>query len=39
MAKVIEFYVPSRFRKAVKWVPQQQRGQLLELPVAQKRTA
>ena len=23
MAKVIEFYVPARFRKVVKWVPQQ----------------
>jgi hypothetical protein len=39
MAKVIEFYVPARFRKVVKWVPQQQRGRVLEFPVAQKRTA
>jgi hypothetical protein len=39
MAKVIEFYVPARFRKPVKWVPQQQRGRVLEFPVAQKRTA
>ena len=39
MAKVIEFYIPSRFRKVVKWVPQQQRGRVLEFPVAQKRTA
>ena len=39
MAKVIEFYVPARFRKTVKWVPQQQRGRVLEFLVAQKRTA
>ena len=39
MASVIEFYVPARFRKVVKWVPQQQRGRVLEFPVAQKRTA
>ncbi len=39
MANVIEFYVPARFRKVVKWVPQQPRGRVLEFPVAQKRTA
>jgi hypothetical protein len=39
MANVIEFYVPARFRKVVKWVPQQQRGRVLEFRVAQKRTA
>ena len=39
MAKIIEFYVPAHFRKVVKWVPQQERGRLLEFAVAQKRTA
>ena len=39
MAKAIEFYIPARFRKAVKWVPQQQRGRVLEFPMAQKRIA
>jgi hypothetical protein len=39
MAKVIEFYIPARFQRVVKWVPQQQRGQVLEFSVAQKRTA
>ena len=39
MAKVIEFYVPARFRKGVKWVPQQECGRVLEFAVAQKRTA
>jgi hypothetical protein len=39
MANAIEFYTPVRFRRAVKWVPQQQRGRVLEFPVEQKRTA
>jgi hypothetical protein len=39
MKNVIEFYVPVRFRKSVKWVPQPQRGRVLEFPLAQKRTA
>ena len=39
MAKVIEFYVPASFRKVVKWVPQPERGRVLEFAVAQTRTA
>jgi hypothetical protein len=39
MAKVIEFYVPARFRKVLKWVPLQQRGRVLEFSAAQKQTA
>ena len=39
MAKVIEFYMPDRFRKVVKWVPQEQRGRVLEFPAQQKKTA
>lgn len=39
MANVIEFYVPVRFRKAVKWVHPQLRGRVLEFPLSQKRTA
>ena len=39
MANVIEFYVPVRFRKPVKWVPQQQRGRVLEFVLPQKRIA
>jgi hypothetical protein len=38
MTNAIEFYVPVRFRKALKWVPQQQRGRVLEFRVPQKRT-
>ena len=39
MAKVIEFYVPARFRKPVKWVSQYHRGQVLEFQVAHKKPA
>lgn len=39
MAKVIEFHVPDRFRKKVKWVPPTLRGKVLEFPVAVKKTA
>jgi hypothetical protein len=31
MAKVIEFYVPANFhKKAAKWVPQENRGKVIE---------
>jgi hypothetical protein len=30
MAKVIEFYIPKNFRKSFQWVPEFQRGRLLE---------
>jgi hypothetical protein len=30
MAKVIEFYIPAKFRKRVHWVPVEQRGQVIE---------
>ena len=39
MTNVIEFYIPVRFRKPMKWVPQPERGRVLEFPLAQKRTA
>jgi hypothetical protein len=39
MAKVIEFYVPDRFRKKVKWVPPQLRGKVIELPVQTRKSA
>ncbi len=40
MAQVIEFYVPVRFHKKMsKWVPQEQRGKVLEFPIAIKKTA
>jgi len=30
MAKVIEFYVPTNFRKPLKWAPQLQFGKVIE---------
>ncbi len=30
MAKVIEFYMPTRFRKPLKWAPQLQSVKLIE---------
>jgi hypothetical protein len=30
VAKVIEFYVPNKFRRSVKWVSPEQRGRVLD---------
>jgi hypothetical protein len=32
MGKIIEFYVPLKFPKNLKWTPQSQRGKLIEFP-------
>ena len=32
MAKVIEFYIPEKYRQKVKWIPVEQRGKVLEFP-------
>ena len=39
VAKVIEFYVPNNFRKALKWVPEVQRGKILEFCLQTKKSA
>jgi hypothetical protein len=39
MAKVIDFYIPERFRRKVRWVPPEQRGKMLEFPVEVKKSA
>jgi len=39
MAQVIEFYIPARFHKNSKWVPQEQRGKVLDFPAPEKKTA
>jgi len=39
MAKVIEYYIPERFRKTARWVPQDQRGKIIEFPVLEKKSA
>jgi|RhiMetdeSRZDD1v2_1073273.scaffolds.fasta_scaffold1816610_1 hypothetical protein len=39
MAKVIEFYVPKKFRKPVKWAPQLQLGRVIEFCSMTKKSA
>ena len=39
VAKVIEFYIPTRIPKRAKWLPTQQRGKVIAFPVSPKRTA
>jgi hypothetical protein len=39
MAKVIEFYVPKKFRKPLKWVPQLECGKVIEFWSQTKKSA
>ena len=40
MAKVIEYYIPARFRKKrKKWIPLDQRGKIIPFPVPEKKSA
>jgi hypothetical protein len=39
MAKIIEFYIPQRFCKVAKWVRRNERGKLLDFPVAVRKSA
>lgn len=39
MARVIEFHIPSDFRPKMKWVPQEERGKILEFPGLKRATA
>ena len=39
MAKVIEFYIPRNFRRPMKWVPEFQRGRILEFCPQTKKSA
>jgi hypothetical protein len=39
MAQVIEFYIPARFQRRVKWVPPAQRGKILQFPGELKKSA
>ena len=39
MAKIIEFYIPSSFRKSGKWVPPKERGKIIEFVPETKKTA
>ncbi len=38
MAKVIEFYIPERFRVKRPWIPVEQRGKVIAFP-SQKKSA
>ena len=39
VAKVIEFYIPTSFRKRVKWIPLEQRGKVIEFCPIKRKTA
>jgi hypothetical protein len=40
MAKIIEFYVPSSFKKkATKWIPPEEQGKVIPFYVPQKKSA
>ena len=39
MAQVIEFYVPERFRKKIRWIPPAKRGKVIEFPAEIKKSA
>ena len=39
VAKVIEFYIPTKFSKPVKWLPAQQTGRVIEFPAPTTKSA
>lgn len=39
MARIIEFYIPARFRKLGKWMPAAERGKVLEFPAEVRKSA
>jgi hypothetical protein len=39
MARIIEFYIPGRFHKPVKWVTPAERGKVLEFPTEVRKSA
>jgi len=39
VAQLIEYYVPDKFKKKVKWIPQQDRGKLITFPMDEKKSA
>jgi hypothetical protein len=39
MAQVIEFYVPARFHRKVKWIPPEQRGKVIPFPTGLRKSA
>ena len=39
MAEIIEFYVTQRFQKHRKWVPEPERGKIMEFPLENSNAA
>jgi hypothetical protein len=39
MAKIIEFYIPAKFRTRRIWIPVVLRGKLIEFPPTEKKSA
>jgi hypothetical protein len=39
VAKIIEFYIPTKFTKRVKWLPPSQRGRVIEFYWSAKKSA
>jgi hypothetical protein len=39
MARIIEFYIPARFHKPVKWITPAERGKVLEFPAEIRKSA
>ena len=39
MAVIIEFYIPNRFHRKLKWIPLELRGRVIEFPVRTRKTA
>jgi hypothetical protein len=37
--RVIEYYIPERFRKTARWVPPDQGGKVIDFPVPEKKSA
>lgn len=39
MARIIEFYIPGRYKDKRKWIPPEKRGQVLRFPETIKKSA
>jgi hypothetical protein len=39
MAKIIEFYIPSKYRKNGKWISPRERGKIIEFSLHAKKSA
>jgi len=39
VAKIIDFYIPSSFRRNAKWIPAERRGKIIEFVLERKKSA